>query len=151
MAILRPKLFRVRSAGAAAPSEPWAAAPCRLTLEGVAAGQEAPGALPGSPGLVAAVSHTASFRPSKKSSCSRLTWGFTWWQVLGSNQRRLSRRFTDIRRHAFDLRERTRGMILPRILRQVHAVSELAGRHGAAIRTTDFAEGRPVPRLAGRI
>ena len=22
-----------------------------------------------------------------------LTWDFTWWQVLGSNQRRLSRRF----------------------------------------------------------
>src|SRR5262249_28025038 len=26
-------------------------------------------------------------------SSSALTWGFDWWQVLGSNQRRLSRRF----------------------------------------------------------
>ncbi len=66
-AILRRKVFRLRSAGAPRhPLVPGGAAPCRLTLEGVTAGQGTSGRLPDPSGTgLRAVSHTAPLRPSR--------------------------------------------------------------------------------------
>jgi hypothetical protein len=49
-----------------------------------------PPAQPGRPRRFTAPLPAADRQDQAKRS---LTWGFTWWQVLGSNQRRLSRRF----------------------------------------------------------
>ena len=50
----------------------------------------------------------------------------TWWQVLGSNQRRLSRRFTDPWRKRCDLHERLRGPLFRHTFGMIFALEPWA-------------------------